>query len=321
MAKGKKVYAVKYGFDNKTNEEVRNLIVDNWNECSRLVRGVKGAQYKSFEDLKLAEEYLDDKRKLLKKGIDFYPEDILQIYVDGSYNVNTEKFGYGLVAVKNNVIEYVEKGASSDNSQKQLRQILGELEAALKAVEYGKSKNCKELIIIHDYEGIYHHAMGTWQRKDESSKKYYDQMNKYMKEENINIIFVKVDSHTGDIFNEITDSMAKSAINVPLTDAVDGYLNNNNILVKDESIKKKLLSIIKNKNEDKIIIEDSEVDIINNEEKLDEEVYIIEEKEGNDNDYIDNYINELKNLSLDKKQKFLKRLKKDELINIILKSI
>ena len=112
----------------------------------------------------------------------------------------------------------------------------------------------RKLVIFHDYEGIYHHAIGTWARKDNSSKGYYDKINNYIHKDNMEIIFVKTDGHSGDIYNEITDSYAKAAIGVTLTDAVDKYLlSNKTILVKNHIVKEKMISIIKDKNYDKVI--------------------------------------------------------------------
>lgn len=308
MSKVKKVYAIKYGFDKAKNEEVKNVIVDTWAECSRLVSGVKGAAYKSFEVLLDAEKYLSDDKKLLKKDIDTYPSDNLHIYVDGSYNLYTEKFSYGLVAVKNNIVVYVESNSSEDNSQKQLRQIAGELMASIRAVEYAKSINEKSVVIFHDYEGIYHHAVGTWQRKDESSKNYYEFMNRTMTNKEVEIIFVKVDSHTGDIFNEITDSLAKKCIGVPLTDAVDKYLKNNKITVANVEVESEIRTIIKGTNYPNVINLQNTIETEN----------IKDEVEENE-EYIDlSYINSIYNQKgVDGLEKYLQRLKKAELINII----
>ncbi|GAA0125801.1 hypothetical protein UT300019_17030 [Clostridium sp. CTA-19] len=317
MAKIKKVYAIKYGYDNLKNCEVKNIIVDNWNECSRLIKGVKGAQYKSFEILQEAKDYLSNDKKLLKKGVDKYPMDILHIYVDGSYNSSSEKFSYGLVAVKNNVIEYMESGASEDTSQKQIRQIAGELKATIQAVEYAKLKGEKKIVIFHDYEGIYHHALGTWERKDSSSKEYYNAINKYINEDKIEIVFVKVDSHTGDVYNEITDSIAKKAIGVPLTDAVNKYIKENEIAVSgiEEEIKLKGITNeryhfnIKNIKEPS---KENNIEIENSIDMLDRNELIIKRKE----------IKEIYlNLGTDKLKSKLNKLKKQELINLLIEFV
>jgi viroplasmin and RNaseH domain-containing protein len=259
----KKFYAVKEGYDALKGVKIENKIVDTWNECLKYVKGVKGAKYKSFESLKDAEEYLKDDKKLLKKGVDFYPQDCLHIYVDGSYNISTEKFSYGIVAIKNDVITYVESGSAEDSSQKQLRQIAGELMGAARALEYAVKLNEKKLVIFHDYEGIFHHAVGTWGRKDDSSKKYYSHMNSIIEKNNIELYFVKIDSHTGDIYNEIADSLAKFTAGMNVTAAVDKWLSHNVLYVADEELEFKVRRIVNNQSQDKIKVVRHNDDTVN----------------------------------------------------------
>ena len=69
-----------------------------------------------------------------------------------------------------------------------IRQIAGELNAALEGATYALNNNHKKVVIFHDYEGICHHATGFWQRKDKSSQDYYENMNALMKTRNRNSI-------------------------------------------------------------------------------------------------------------------------------------
>ncbi len=71
---------------------------------------------------------------LFKKADDNYPKDCLHVYVDGSYNSTTEEYSYGMVAVKNDVVLHIESGAGKSDSAKNIRQIAGELEGAVKGV-------------------------------------------------------------------------------------------------------------------------------------------------------------------------------------------
>lgn len=238
----KKVYAIKEGFDSANNCKVENKIVNTWAECLKYVKGVKGAKYKSFEDINDANQYLSEGSKLLKKGEDSYPEDCLHIYVDGSYNISTEKYSYGVVAVRNNVVEYIESASAKDNSQKNIRQIAGELEGAVKGVQYALSKGDKKVVIFHDYEGICHHATGFWERREESSVEYYKKMNKLMSG-GIEVIFVKVDSHTGDLFNELVDEKCKEKLSVSSEKVVEKWLVTNTLNVASEDVKQEILKI------------------------------------------------------------------------------
>lgn len=254
----KKVYAIKEGFDLNSNKKIENIIVDTWAECLKYVKGVKGAKYKSFEDVESAKSYLNDTNKLLKKGVDQYPEDCLHLYVDGSYNIATKRYAYGVVAVRNNVVEYIESGSPNDTTKSNIRQIAGELEGAVKAVEYALSKGDKKVVLFHDYEGIFHHATGSWERKDESSEDYYNKMNTLFKQ-GIEVIFVKVDSHTGDLYNELVDEKCKEALGINSDRVVEKWLNKNEIFVANSKIQESILKLASSK-EDKIII-------VSNEEK------------------------------------------------------
>jgi len=271
----KKVYAIKEGFNFATNEKVENLIVDTWAECQKYIKGVKGAKYKSFEDINEAKKFLSDGDGMLKKGKDSYPMDCLHIYVDGSYNITTEKYAYALVAVKNNIVEYIENGKSEDNSNKSIRQIAGELEATVRGVEYALRENEKKVVIFHDYAGIAHHATGFWERKEQSSINYYNKMRSFM-DKGIEVIFVKVDSHTGDLYNEIADEKCKEALSIASNNEVYKYLGNNKIYVTSDLVKNQLKSLAMGRENNIISIkkdeDDTNINISKKEAAIDNEI-------------------------------------------------
>ena len=238
----KKFYAIKEGFNSNNNQKIENKIVDTWAECLKYVKGVKGAKYKSFEDVNKAKQYLIDGSKLLKKGEDCYPEDCMHIYVDGSYNASTKRYSYGVVAIRNNVVLYIDSASSKDNSNNSIRQIAGELGGAIKGVEYALSQGDKKVVIFHDYEGVSHHATGFWERREPSSIDYYNRMNELM-HKGIEVIFVKVDSHTGDLFNELVDEKCKEKLSIPSDKTVEKWLLKNIINVSSEDVKQEILKI------------------------------------------------------------------------------
>lgn len=248
----KKFYAIQSGFDLKNNKRVENIIVDTWPECLKYVKGIKGAKYKSFEDINDANAYLNEGNRMLKKSDENYPTDCLQAYVDGSYNSYDERYSYGVVIVKDNIVEYIESNAAKDTSEKNIRQIAGELQGAIKAVEYALKKGEKKLVLFHDYEGIAHHATGAWDRKEQSSMNYYTRMQELMNS-GIEVIFVKVDSHTGDLFNELVDEKCKECLNINSDKVVEKWLRKNTIEVLNKEIKQQILSIAP-KCDDNIII-------------------------------------------------------------------
>jgi viroplasmin and RNaseH domain-containing protein len=239
---GKKVYAIKEGFNSSTNEKIEDKIVNTWAECLKYVKGVKGAKYKSFEDVNEAKKFLNDAGNVLKKEDNNYPEDCLHIYVDGSYNSTTEEYSYGMVAARKNVVLHIESGAGKSDSAKNIRQIAGELEGAVKAGQYALSRGEKKVVIFHDYVGICYHATGFWERKEDSSKEYYKKMQEIMSS-GIEVIFVKVDSHTGDLFNELVDEKCKEKLGIKSDKVVEKWLLKDIIYVASEDVKQEILNI------------------------------------------------------------------------------
>ena len=241
----KKVYAIQCGFDVKNNKKIENTIVNTWDECFKYVKGIKGAKYKSFESIDDAKSYLNEGNRMLKKSDDKYPKDCLHAYVDGSYNSNDGRYSYGVVCVNNNIVEYIESNAEKDTSEKNIRQIAGELKGAVRAVEYALSQNSTKIVLFHDYEGIAHHATGAWDRKEESSMEYYHKMQKLMNS-GIEVIFVKVDSHTGDLFNELVDEKCKECLGISSDKTVEKWLGKNIIEVANKEVKTEILSLAPN---------------------------------------------------------------------------
>ena len=270
----KKVYAIKEGFDKENNKKIVNVIVNTWAECQRYVTGVKGAKYKSFENIEDAKRFISDGGNILNKKENNYPSEGLHIYVDGSYNVSTEEYSYGMVAVENDVVLHIESGYSKSDDEVNIRQIAGELEGAIKAVEYALTLGKDQVVIFHDYIGIANHATGLWERKDKSSIEYYNKMQALMAA-GIKVIFVKVDSHTGDFFNELVDEKCKEELGIPSEKVVESWLSRNVVRVYDDTVKKQISTIAPRGAKNLIVINktnseenDTIVDNINVEEEI-----------------------------------------------------
>ena len=270
----KKVYAIKEGFDKENNKKIVNVIVDTWAECQRYVTGVKGAKYKSFENIEDAKRFISDGGDILNKKENDYPKEGLHIYVDGSYNVSTEEYSYGMVAVENDVVLHIESGYSKSDDEVNIRQIAGELEGAIKAVEYALTLGKDQVVIFHDYIGIANHATGLWERKDKSSIEYYNKMQALMAA-GIKVIFVKVDSHTGDFFNELVDEKCKEELGIPSEKVVESWLSRNVLRVYDNTVKKQISTIAPRGVKNLIVINKTnseENDTIEDNIKVEEEI-------------------------------------------------
>lgn len=267
-----KVYAIAKGFNNRSGKEVKNKIVQTWDECQELTRGVSGARFKSFANLEEANEYLDKMESELKgTGTDLddlylvsedtssdmddmfssiigskikkeYPKDAVYAYVDGSYNKNIGKYSAGVVLLKDDVIIHIEGAATFEDPDNKTNQIAGELEASIRAVEAAIKLDYKNIVIFHDYLGIANHATGEWKRNSDSAREYYNIMQAYMRR-GMNIQFEHVSAHAGHIYNELADEICKNRLGIKSEGVVRKYLKNNKLKVNNISLKR-LITLI-----------------------------------------------------------------------------
>lgn len=198
----KKYYAVRQG--------KKIGVFDNWDEVKTYVNGFKGAEYKSFKTYEEAESFVKGE-ELSVFDFDNLDKDLVIAYVDGSYNINTKVFGYGIVLIHKDG-EMKLNGAIDNEAYADQRNVAGEIygarEAINKAIDMGMSK-----IIIHfDYKGIKAWALGEWKANLDLTQNYQKFINE--KKELIDIEFVKVKAHSNDKYNDMADQLAKEAVGI-----------------------------------------------------------------------------------------------------------
>jgi ribonuclease HI len=214
MAKTK-FYAIKHGVDPQTNLTVGALILDTtWADAERYIKGVKGAEFKSFTKREDAEAYIQGDSSSLAVNLEMQP-DVFYCFVDGSFNQEIPNYSFGLCAIMNEKVVHINNGQGSNPSAIAMQQVGGELLGALMSLVYAKSRDIKKVVILHDYLGVANHATGTWKRDSDYSKVYHNWMQNFFKSNpEMNISFLKVDAHTGNDFNEIADGLAKMALGI-----------------------------------------------------------------------------------------------------------
>lgn len=139
----------------------------------------------------------------------------VKVWVDGSFSQigSHSIYGGGAVAyIGESTNPIIFKTAGEDSNWARMRNVAGELFAVMGILEQlSKFKDSiARVVIFYDYEGIEKWANGTWQAKKictQAYKSYVEQ-----KQIELNISFVHVKAHTGNVNNEKADATAKEAV-------------------------------------------------------------------------------------------------------------
>ena len=226
MAK-KNYYAVRIG---KTPG-----IYNIWEDCKAQVTGYKGAVFKGFEEKKDAEDFMKageaaiyeagtnertvagglEKKEVNRKKSIIGEEDKfvseITAYVDGSF-LKGKVFGCGCVIIKaGEVIAEISK-AYEDEELASMRNVAGEIKASELAMRYALDNGYDSISIYHDYQGISSWCLGEWKANKAGTiayKEFYDSIKGRLR-----VYFVKVKGHSGDIYNDMADNLAKKATGI-----------------------------------------------------------------------------------------------------------
>jgi len=131
---------------------------------------------------------------------------VCQIYVDGSFSNGST--GYGIVILKDGEVIEELFGLVPAEFVSGTHQIAGELYAVTKAIQWCQRNSVREMDVFYDYDGIEKWASGEWKTKKHLTRSYAE----LIRNSGININWHKVDSHTGDRWNERADGLASKAV-------------------------------------------------------------------------------------------------------------
>lgn len=181
----------------------------SWTDCRAQIDQFSGAVYKSFSTIAEAEAFICAAAEEKKQRLEISTADHLVAYVDGSYEHRKRRYAYGCALVlEDEVITLSGSGAEPDylSMRNVAGEILGSEQAILWALEHGYSA----VTIYYDYEGIEKWADGIWRANKPGTKRYQAFIAEKRRE--IKISFQKVAAHTGVMYNEMADQLAKEAL-------------------------------------------------------------------------------------------------------------
>jgi len=129
--------------------------------------------------------------------------DRYEIYVDGSFiNGST---GYGVVVLKNGKVVAELSGSVPELVVDGSRQVAGELVAVKEALKWCQQRSISEVSIYYDYYGIEKWATRQWKANLPLTIEYA----RCVGESRIKIHWNKVNSHSGNRWNDRADLLAK----------------------------------------------------------------------------------------------------------------
>lgn len=184
-------------------------IYDTWEECREQVDGFSGADYKSFASYEDAVSFIGGQISLFDEPLS--TDNTAVAYVDGSYNIETQAFSFGVVLFHDGK-EHTFSQAFSDPELASMRNVAGEIMGAQRAMRYCLDNNIGALELYYDYEGIEKWCTGEWKTNKEGTmayKRFYDEASK-----SVNVTFNKVKGHSGDKYNDMADRLAKDALGI-----------------------------------------------------------------------------------------------------------
>lgn len=227
-------------------------IVTDWTECESLVKGVKGAQYKSFKTEADARAWLNDNTENLDTTVPCisYKNDMYNIQgdihvvdssvdpltvrtkahtrvsVDGSYNTETRVYGSGIAFFdRDNAVSDTYRMHGDKPEYASSRNVAGEVVAFSHAIAESVAKGLTEIAVIVDYEGLFRWTApksvivrdkACWgNRLSSPIAELHDRALAYAASHGIKRIdYIWVRGHKGFLCNELVDSLAKEACGI-----------------------------------------------------------------------------------------------------------
>lgn len=198
----KKYYAVKEG-------RIPG-IYNSWSECEEQVKGFSGAVYKSFLTLDEASNFINGNiNNEVDKDISQLKDNEMIAYVDGSFNKDKGYYSYGAIMFTKDE-KMTSSSRGNDSELIEMRNVAGEIEGAMAAMNIALKRNIHILYLHYDYMGIEKWANGEWKANKVGTKKYAEYYNSI--KDKLKVIFIKVKAHSGNKYNEEVDALAKEAL-------------------------------------------------------------------------------------------------------------
>lgn len=202
-------------------------IYTSWPECESQVKSYPGASYKKFKSRAEALEFISPGQPVerlgqaqpetkIREAEEAYLKEVSSLedgeaiaYVDGSFKLEDFSYSYGVVLITRDGEEGF-SGRDNDQDLASMRNVSGELKAAMVAMDLARLRGYRKLYLHYDYKGIEEWALDRWKANKPGTKKYKEFYARISQE--LEVEFIKVRAHTGVHYNEEADRLAKEAL-------------------------------------------------------------------------------------------------------------
>lgn len=188
-------------------------IYTTWPSCEAQVKGFPGAAYKAFptkaQALAFVGETPPSSPPLLQSDARPATDDI-HVWVDGSCLPNGPGrllFGWAYVVLDGQ--RELHRGSGNDVpvEARRHRNVAGEIQAVLRALEWCREYGIVAAAIHFDYEGLASWVEGTWKTRTPFTRAYAERVRAM----GMTLTWHKVQAHSGATYNELVDQLAREA--------------------------------------------------------------------------------------------------------------
>lgn len=193
-------------------------VFTTWAECQKQVKGFSGAKFKSFNTEAEALAFVNGDKPAVK-----VPDCEAFAYTDGSFNDQTGCTGGGGVLTYNSKeYQFLVCTDKTEADYNEMRNVGGEILAAMAAINKAKELGVKSLCIYHDYEGVGAWVSREWKANKPATKAYVQ----FVDDCGIpDMHFIHVTAHSGIAGNESADELAKYAVGLTNNELRSKYPN------------------------------------------------------------------------------------------------
>ena len=194
-------------------------VYTTWPSCEEQVRGFPGAVYKAFPTKAQALRFLTEclpSATVLSRTNAPPPTDallttnVIDIWVDGSCFPNSNgrlNFGWAYVILDGERELHRASGHDVPAEARRHRNVAGEIQAVLQALEWCRARGIAAAAIHFDYQGLASWAEGTWKTRTAFTRAYAERVRAM----GMTLTWHKVQAHSGEPLNELVDRLAREA--------------------------------------------------------------------------------------------------------------